>query len=187
MRKLWCVLWSTGIGLALIGNVRADALFLTGPDANAGTYTSQDLANIAVPSDIVTSGTFTGISLWGLLGGAPGGPVTSIPGGTTVTYGGITTFSPTGSNTNPNYDLRYYVLGTASNGAQSIVSLGEVDPKFANSSNPTLFVAFQSNGSALGTPALVIPGSPSRDLANLISLQLLAVPVLFRKVLGGNR
>jgi hypothetical protein len=127
MRKLWCVLWSTGIALALIGNVCANELILSGPDANAGTYSSQDLANNAVPSDTVTSGAFTGISLWGLLGGAPGGPVTSVPGGTTVTYGGITTFAPTGSNTNANYDLRYYVLGTASNGAQSIVSLGEID------------------------------------------------------------
>jgi len=178
MRWLRCALLSAGIALALIGNVRADSLILSGPDANAGRYTSQDLANIAVPSNTVTSGTFAGISLWGLLGGAPGGPVTSVPGGTTVTYGAITTFAPTGSNTNINYDLRYYVLGTASNGAQSIVSLGEVDPKFAKGTNPIPFIAFQSNGSTLGTPALIIPGTPSRDLANLISLQLLAVPAL---------
>jgi hypothetical protein len=70
------------------------------------------------------------------------------------------------------------VLGTASDGARSIVSLGEIDPKFAKTTNPTPFVAFQSNGSILGTPALVIPGSPSRDLANVISLQLLGVPAL---------
>jgi hypothetical protein len=171
--------------LSLIGDVRADSFVLGGPTTNAGTYTSQDLANAATPSDTVTSGPFTGISLWGLLGGAPGGPVTSVPGGTTVTYGGITTFAPTGSNTNPNYDLRYYVLGMASNGAQSIVSLGEVDPKFANSDNPIPFIAFQSNGSPLGTPAFVIPGTPSRDLANLLSLQLLAAPALPQGP-GGN-
>jgi hypothetical protein len=153
MRKLQRALWSAGIALVLIGNARADSLTLSGPDANAGTYTSQDLANIAVPSNTVTSSTLTGISLWGLLGGAPGGPVTSVAGGTTVTYGAITTFAPTGSNTNINYDLRYYVLGTASNGTQSIVSLGELDPKFARSTNPIPFVAFQSNGSTLVSKA----------------------------------
>src|SRR5262249_47729879 len=113
---------------------------LGGPTANAGTYTSQDLANAATPSDTVTSGPFTGISLWGLLGGAPGGPVTSVPGGTTVTYGGITTFAPTGSNTNPNYDLRYYVLAWQAMVLSRLSRSGEVDPKFANSNNPIPFI-----------------------------------------------
>ena len=73
MCKLWSALCSTGIVLSLIGDVRADSFVLGGPTANAGTYTSQDLANAATPSDTVTSGPFTGISLWGLLGGARAG------------------------------------------------------------------------------------------------------------------
>ncbi len=146
---------------------RADAIItLSGPTSNAGTI---DLAT-APPSQyggLVTVGSTTGFSLWGLLGGAnasnPNSPI----------YGAITTTTLTGNN-GKNAILRYYVLATGAGGAQSLVSLGEIDPNFSGSATPDL-VTFSGK-----TPSLVFTqsGAAGRDITDLASLQLLSVSSL---------
>jgi hypothetical protein len=154
---------TTAAAPALIGFAGAPAradVALSGPDSNAGSYSTSALEAAAVNDGTATDGNLTGVSLWGLLGGASGGVLTSTPAG----------------DNSKNAILRYYVVGTSATGQQSVVSLGEIDPNFGTTS---AFIAYQQNGgSALATPELVVAGSPGRDLTNLTSLQLMAVPAL---------
>lgn len=167
-------LLAVGIAILLNGAAQAGSITLIGPTSNAGTYSPSTLATIANanPSNIVNSGGLTGISLWGLLGGA------NASGSNSAIYGAITTSTPAGDN-GKNAILRYYVLATGSNGAQSVVSLGQIDPMFGNPANPP-FVAYQnSGGSLLSTPELVVPRGPSGStISSLMSLQLLGYPAL---------
>src|SRR5882724_6578007 len=95
----------------------ADAIVtLSEPTSNAGII---DLST-APPTQyggLVTVGSVTGYSLWGLLGGAnasnPNSPI----------YGAITTTTPAGDN-GRNAILRYYVLATGISGSRSLISLG---------------------------------------------------------------
>jgi hypothetical protein len=155
---------------AAAGQARADVL-LTGPTSNAGSYTTSALATAANGTDTVSSGGLTGITLWGLLGGADAATPTS------PTYGAITTSTPSGDN-GKNAILRYYLLGTGAGGQRSVVSLGEIDPSFGGTAPVAPFVAFQNGGGLLAAPQLVVPGTTGRDLVNLTSLQLLAVPAV---------
>jgi hypothetical protein len=162
---------ATGIAIVLSVGARASTL-LTGPTSNAGSYSTATLAGIAAPGDTVNSGGLTGISLWGLLGGANSATPTS------PIYGGITTSTPAGDNAK-NSILRYYLLATGSGGAKSVISLGEIDPNFGGTSPVAPFVAFKNTGgSLLGAPELIVPGAPARDVSNLTSLQLLSVPAI---------
>jgi len=156
MRRLPVVFWVAGIALLLSGNAKADSITLSGPTSQSGTYSSQQLQSQATPSDTITFGELTGISLWGLLGRASPGAVIPNPDGpgTIRTYGAITTFNPAGSNANPNYDLRYFVVGTGSSGATSVVSLGQIDPNFVGTGQPTPFVAYLNAAGLLSTPNL---------------------------------
>lgn len=151
----------------MTGRAKADVI-LSGPDANAGTYSSTALSGIATGSDTVT----LGISLWGLLGGANSSSPTSL------IYGGITTSTPAGYN-GKNAILRYYLLATGSGGAQSVISFGEIDPNFGGTAAIPAFVAFEtSSDTLLSSPELIVPGYSGRDVSDLSSLQLLAVPAL---------
>jgi hypothetical protein len=68
---------------------------------------------------------------------------------------------------------------TSSNGAQSVISLGEIDPSFGGTAVAPAFVAFETSANQLlATPELVVPGMPARNLSSLASLQLAAVPAL---------
>jgi hypothetical protein len=171
MKKLGRTFMAIGLMVTgAAGSAKADVL-LSGPDSNDGTYSTASLSTLAIGSDTVSDGGtgLTGISAWGLLAGA------SATSPTSPVYGGITTSTPAGDN-GKNAILRYYLLGTSASGAQSIVSLGEIDPGFGNTS---AFIAFQSNTSGqLAAPELVVPGAPGRDLTNLTSLQLLSVAAL---------
>jgi hypothetical protein len=161
-------------GLLLIaqaGAGKADVV-LSGPDSNDGSYSTSALSGAATAGDTFTADGFTGISLWGLLGGANSSSPTS------PTYGAITTSTPVGDN-GKNAILRYYLLATGGSGATSVISLGEIDPNFGGTAAVPAFVAFQTaGGTQLATPSLVVPGVPGRGVANLTSLQLLAVPAL---------
>jgi hypothetical protein len=162
------------LALANLNPAAADVL-LSGPTANAGSYSLAGLAAVATAGDTVTDGSLTGISLWGLLGGQPSSSPTS------PTYGGITTITPAGDN-GKNAILRYYLIGSNASGQQSVVSLGEIDPSFGGTAPTPAFVAFQNSANPLTAPELVVPGptgtGTGRDLANLTSLTLLAVPAL---------
>jgi hypothetical protein len=108
----------------------------------------------------------------GLLAGA------SSTSPTSPIYGGITTSTPAGDN-GKNAILRYYLLATGSGGRQSVISLGEIDPDFGGTTPIPAFVAFKdSSNNLLSSPELIVPGAPGRDVLDLSTLQLLAVPAL---------
>ncbi len=157
------------IAMALASPARADVV-LSGPDSNDGSYTTARLAADATAGDTETFGGYTGISLWGLLGGAPATP--AAPG----VYGDIDT-APGGSNPK-NTILRYYLVATGAGGQQSVVSLGEIDPTFGNGPSLNAFVAYQNGGNPAAEPSLIVPSQPARDLNNLTSLALLSVPAI---------
>jgi len=158
--------------LALAANPARADVTLTGPDSNDATYSTTALSTAATVSDTVTSGGLTGISLWGLLGGANAASSTS------PTYGAIATSTPAGDNAK-NAILRYYLLATGAGGTASVISLGEIDPNFGGTAATPAFLAYQSTSSGLlPAPNLIVPGAPNRDVANVTSLQLLAVPAL---------
>ncbi len=178
MRVVRTGVLAIGFALAIQAGASAGTVTLSGPDSKDGTYSSQDIANTANAGNTVTADGLTGISLWSFLGGAAGGSVvTNADGSKTRSYGSITTFNPAGGNSNPNFDLRYYVVGIGSGGAQSVVSLGQIDPMFAGTSPTTPIVAFQtSGGTPLGSPELVVPGGPAGStIQNLTSLQLTSI------------
>jgi len=175
MRRIVRSLLASGLVVGtFIGTARAD-LLLSGPTANAGSYSTAALSSAATPADTVNIGGFTGITLWGLLGGANAANANS------PIYGAITTSTPSGYN-GKNSILRYFLRASGAGGQTSVVSLGEIDPNFggtaSNSANPA-FVAFQATGgSLLATPVLVVPNATGRNVSNLTGLQLLAVPAL---------
>ncbi len=151
---------------ALTATARADVV-LSGPTSNAGSYSTAALASLATAGDTVSARGLTGISLWGLLGGAPASSPTS------PIYGDITTSTPPGDN-GKNAILRYYVVGGG--GQASVVSAGEINPSFGGASATPSFVAFQtSGGTLLPQPELIVPGQSARDLSTLTSLQLTSV------------
>ena len=76
-------------GLAMSGEGRADVI-LSGPDADDGDYSTAALAADATGGDTASAGGLTGVSLWGLLGGANAASSTS------PVYGAITTSTPAG-------------------------------------------------------------------------------------------
>jgi hypothetical protein len=162
------------LAAAVAGQARADVL-LSGPDSNDGSYSPSALLIAANTGDTVSSGGLTGISVWGLLGGANNATPTS------PTYGDITTSTPSGDN-GKNAIFRYYLLATGLGGQQSVISLGEIDPRFGGTAAVPAFVAFQSTGSGLlASPQLIVPGAAgaaNRDLLGLTNLQLLSVAAL---------
>jgi hypothetical protein len=179
MMSLRSVVLAAAVMVLFGANARAGSVALTGPDGQDGSYSPAQLAGLANASDTVSNGVLTGISLWGLLGGSDTATSSTNAAGTTKDYGQIATFNPTGANSNPNYDLRYYVTGTGSNGTTA-VSLGQIDPGFVGTSQPVPFVAYQTaGGAALAAPELVIPGGPSGStILNLTNLQLHSVAAL---------
>ena len=175
MKMLRTTMLGVVAALAMCGAAQAGSVTLTGPTTKAGTYSPTDLAAIgaANPSLVVTSGGYTGISLWGLLGGAAASSPTS------AIYGAITTSTPPGHN-GKNAVLHYFVVGTGTDGSQSIVSGGQIDPSFGAIGTP-VFVAYQDVGNPLPrtTPPFVVPGGPTGStIASLASLQLLAFPAM---------
>jgi hypothetical protein len=163
------------LAAAATGQARADVV-LTGPDSNAGSYSTTALQGFASTNAGVTVTDaalgLTGVSIWGLLGGA--NATTAAP----AVYGAITTSTPAGDNAK-NAIFRYYLLATNASGGQSVVSLGEVDPAFGGTATTADYIAYKTTtGSVLVTPELIVPGAPGRDLTNLTSLQILSVPAL---------
>jgi hypothetical protein len=90
----------------------------------------------------------TGISLWGLLGGSDTTTSITTAAGTTKNYDSIVTFNPAGANTNPNFDLRYYVVGAGS--SVTAVSLGQIHPNFVGVRPASTIRRIQGN--RRGTP-----------------------------------
>jgi hypothetical protein len=153
---------------------RADVV-LSGPDSNDGSYSSSALAGFAAANSsaavVDSTDGYDGVSVWGLLGGAPASSPTS------PTYGGITTSTPVGDN-GKNAILRYFLVATDAAGNQSVVSLGEIDPSFGGTGATPAYIAYATTPSLGVAPSLIVPGQPGRDLTNVTSLQVLSVPAL---------
>jgi hypothetical protein len=137
---------------------------VNGVEAGAGTYTLQQLAAAGSALGTVTANGLTGISLWSLLGGDSAGD------------SDVVISTPAGDN-GKNAILRSYVLATSITGAQSIVSLGEIDPFFGGTASVADFVAFSGTD---GRPELVFPSTNAsgRNILDLASLQVLAAPAV---------
>jgi hypothetical protein len=164
----------SGILATAVGfQARADVV-LSGPDSNDGSYSTTQLAT-AAGGNTVSSGGLTGISLWAFLGGA-----NAANSGAAV-YGAITTSTPAGDD-GKNAILRYYLVATNATGQQSVVSLGEIDPNFGGTAATPAFIAYQNTPG--GTPELVLPNQPGRDLTNLTSVQIMSVPALTQNAEG---
>ncbi len=144
------------VTLNLSGSLTSSTV--NGVNVGAGAYTTDQLSNVAqAVGGTVTANGFTGVSLWGLLGGNTTGASSDV-----VTDAG------------KNAILRSYLLATNSSGSQFVISLGEVDPFFgAGAVAP--FIAYAGGN---GSPALIFPNAAAtgRNIENLASLQVLAVP-----------
>jgi len=150
--------------LAMSDGAAAGQFDLSGEVTNPGTYTISDLQSLQSTTETVTIGgvtsTYTGVSIWQLLGDTSGPNAPDV-----ITGGG------------KNAILRNYVLATGSNGSQSLISLGEINPSFGNPPQQYL-IAYQQNGSLLNSPQVIVPQDTSgaRDITNLTSLRVLSVP-----------
>ena len=171
------------LSVALSHPGRADVV-LSGPDANDGTYSTAALASFAASNSgsAIVDGTdgYNGVTLWGLLGGSTTSSTSTGPGSSTiVTYGGIATTTPSGYDSK-NAILRDYLVATSATGAQSVVSLGELNAGTSGFGTTSAYLAYQpsAGGPDLSAPSLIVPGATSRDLSNVVSLQLLSVPAL---------
>jgi hypothetical protein len=144
------------------GGAVAGTLTLSGAVSDAGNFTISDLQALGVADGTTTVGTFTGVSLWSLLGGNAGGTSSDvIPGA------------------GKNAILRDYVMATGADGRQSLISLGEIDPAFGGTgaANTQPIIAFSNNGSALTTPMLIVPRDPTgaRGITSLTNLSVVGV------------
>lgn len=98
----------------------------------------------------------------------------AVANGTTLwsLVGGVTTSTPAGDN-GKNAILRYYVVATGSSGA-SVFSLGEIDPAFGGTGSAP-YIASNGSSYTLVDPAA---GASGRNVSNLTSLNVVAVPAL---------
>jgi hypothetical protein len=140
-------------------------ILLQGDVADPGPYNLPDLtpvvtqtANYTAAGTPVTD-TYTGISLWNLLGDAGGVTVTSAK----------------------NDILSKYVVATGSDGYQTIFSLGEIAPNFG--AQPVM-VAYADIGGQLGPDGtdglarVVVPGDHAggRYVSDLVALRVKSLP-----------
>jgi hypothetical protein len=139
--------WLVGIStlLAMSDGAAAGDLTLAGDVTNPGSYTISELQSLPSTTESVTIGgvtsIYTGVSLWTFLGDGPG------PNPPGVIMG-----------TGKNPSLRNYIVATGSNGSQSLVSLGEINPSFGNPPQGSLdLIAYKQNGSLLSSPQLIVP------------------------------
>jgi len=154
--------WLVGIStlLAMSDGAAAGDLTLAGDVTNPGSYTISELQSLPSTTESVTIGgvtsSYTGVSLWTFLGD-----------GSDVIVG-----------SGKNAILRNYVIATGSNGSQSLVSLGEINPNFGGDTSQLDLVAYERNGQLLSSPQLIVPQDTSgaRNVTNLASLNVLSVP-----------
>jgi DMSO/TMAO reductase YedYZ molybdopterin-dependent catalytic subunit len=149
---------ASGSTKTTVGGGVSTSFTISGAVVRPGSYNLAALQ--ALPSVTRQAGTsaYTGLDLWYLLN----------------TVAGIK--PPTDAK---NATLAMYVVATGSDGYQTLVSLGEIDPGFG--AKPDL-VAYSVDGVALtqnGFARLVLPEDQrtSRYVSNLIDLEVFAAPV----------
>lgn len=139
---------------------------LTGAVDRPGTYALPDLQALPQRTEAVTFGTgrgpvsasFTGPTLWSVLGDAGLSPV---PGAR-------------------NSSLRNVVVATGSDGYAAALSGGELDPRFGGATQPDLVATSQDGGSlgADGFARIVVPEDVfgGRYVSNVASLDVVQAP-----------
>jgi len=166
IRRLWASVLLPAAVLVMVE--AAPALEITGQVTGftAGSFTIAELQTLAPTvggptTEILSGDTYTGISLWSLLGGNPTGTTSNI---TTV-----------GGGNNP--ILRNYIVARGG-GKTSLLSVGEIDPFFGGTGAPYL-IAYQLNGATLAAPILVVPQDLTRTryVTDLTQLLIGAVPI----------
>jgi hypothetical protein len=85
--------------------------------------------------------------------------------------GGVQTYTPPADNSK-NAILRNYVVATSTTGAETVFSLGEIDPNFGGT-NAAPYISVTG-----GVYSLIDPnaGASGRDLSNIVSLTVVAAP-----------
>ena len=86
--------------------------------------------------------------------------------------GGIQTVTPTGYNAK-NAILRNYVVAKSATGAESVFSLGEIDPFFGGASGLAPYISVTGNTYSLVDPNA---GASGRNVNSLTSLTVIAAP-----------
>jgi DMSO/TMAO reductase YedYZ molybdopterin-dependent catalytic subunit len=146
------------------GGGASSRLTLSGNVATTRSYELSDLQALTPTTETATytasgtqvTDTYTGVSLWALL-------------------------NADGLLTNPaikNDILRDFVVATGSDGYQTVISLGEIDPAFGDQQD---LVAYADTGGQLGADGadgvarLVVPGDTAggRYVSNLVSLEVI--------------
>lgn len=156
-------------GLALASTAMAqttDSFKLTGAVDRLGSYALPDLQALPTQTEAVTFGTgrgpvsasFSGPTLWSVLGNAGLSPV---PGAR-------------------NSSLRNVVVATGSDGYAAAFSGGELDPRFGGATRPNL-VAYAQDGGSLevdGFARIVVPDDVfgGRYVSNVASLDVVQAP-----------
>ncbi len=149
------------------GNVVAPRTFAL---ADLQTQPAITLSNVTyLNGNTPVTGSFTGVGLWDLLN-------------TTI-----------GLRTNAavkNDILNNVVIATGSDGYQSVISLGELNPSFGGSASRPDLVAYANNGQPLtsdGFARTVVPGDirGGRYVSNLTSLQVVHAPTQTGAFSGG--
>jgi hypothetical protein len=145
--------------MSVIGRIALAGIFAVG-------LTAQALASSIVVDGLTGAGSTgteadtNGESLWSLTGGAAAFSLASYPP----------------SDNTKNEVLQYYVVATGSNGS-SVFSLGELSGSGFGNSTVNIQI---SNGQT----SLVDSSAPQRNVTNLTSLQIMAVPALFHGAEG---
>ncbi|MGE3936531.1 MAG: molybdopterin-dependent oxidoreductase [Rhodospirillaceae bacterium] len=172
--RIWVGAARAAVALALAGALTGTAqalpttteFLLAGQVYNSGTIDLAALQALPVVTQTVTyrnggtpvTATFTGATIWALLGQA-----------------GIVT-DPSVKND----VLGKYLVATGSDGYRAVLSLGEIDPRFGGGGTPKL-VAYQVGGQPLGDSGfarLTVPGDDAggRYVSNLASIAVFDAP-----------
>jgi hypothetical protein len=153
---------TAGVWIAATSGAAAAPLTLSGAVSDAGNFSISDLQALAASQGTTTVGDFAGVSLWGLLGGNANGSTSDVI---------------LGAGKNP--ILRDYVMATGTDGKQSLVSLGEIDPAFGGTGGASQqpIIAFSDKGVVLSVPELIVPRDPTgaRSITNLANLSVVGV------------
>ena len=167
MARLWPAL---GLAMLLQASpvvaVPTTSFELAGAVDRPGTYARADLQALPAQTAAVTfqtgrgpvSASFTGPTLWSVLGQAG---LTPVPGAR-------------------NSSLRNVVVATGSDGYAAAFSGGELDPRFGGSSRPDL-IAYNQDGQLLGVDGfarVVVPGDRfgGRYVSNVARLDVIQAP-----------
>ncbi|MCA0456446.1 MAG: molybdate ABC transporter substrate-binding protein [Chloroflexi bacterium] len=124
-------------------------------DALKADYTSHTTDVTYKSGEDTVTASFTGVSLWDILGAA----------------------QPNFNTDVKNDKLSTFIVATGSDGYQAVIAWGEIDPEFG--SQPIL-VAFERDGETLELPTLVIPGDArgGRYVSGLVNLSLRDAPTV---------